>query len=228
MLGCVGDSVTPTVVPDAGTDAAADAPISCVAPKSICANACVDTTTDPDNCGGCGNKCGACYQGNCAKRVFVTHRTYTGAEIGGLGNADTACKNAANANALPGDYRAWLSTADPGTAVQSRFSTKFNGFYVLAKDPKTKVADSWGAGVPFDAKHSIDVDETGAKVSPGFVHTNTNAFGQPVTDVNDNSCSNFTSTTGNTHMGRTDNVATWTEYASQACSTPGYLYCFEQ
>jgi alpha-tubulin suppressor-like RCC1 family protein len=63
--GAPDTSVTDTSVTDAPEDAA-DA--ACVAPKTTCSGACVDTSTDTSNCGACGHACAtgaACKSGHC-------------------------------------------------------------------------------------------------------------------------------------------------------------------
>ena len=46
---------------------------SCPAPTSLCSGACVDTQTDPENCGGCDALCaGTCTNGQCAAGVVTT------------------------------------------------------------------------------------------------------------------------------------------------------------
>jgi IPT/TIG domain/Stigma-specific protein, Stig1/Kelch motif len=55
---------------DAGTDAGSDSPQVCSAPKVTCGTACVDTSADPQNCGGCSTACQAgdhCCSSKCVK-----------------------------------------------------------------------------------------------------------------------------------------------------------------
>lgn len=58
-VGCVADSPQTT---DGGSDAS-----TCEGGGAVCGGACVDTRSDPRNCGGCGKACGAgaCYGGAC-------------------------------------------------------------------------------------------------------------------------------------------------------------------
>lgn len=53
--------------PDALVDAAPDAPV-CTLPSIDCGGSCVDVSSDPNNCGGCGRVCasGVCTDGTCA------------------------------------------------------------------------------------------------------------------------------------------------------------------
>lgn len=76
---CVGDDVTPAPAggPEAGSSddgggadgtANTDAPGACAAPKALCDGKCVDTSSDPANCGECGKSCGGakCFESTCA------------------------------------------------------------------------------------------------------------------------------------------------------------------
>jgi len=66
VLADAAIDAAPAVPADAAVDAAPDAP-ACLAPRLTCGGACVDTTTDADNCGSCGRVCasGVCAAGAC-------------------------------------------------------------------------------------------------------------------------------------------------------------------
>ena len=43
--------------------------VRCAEPEALCGGRCIDTQTDPDNCGACGTRCArieACVAGRCA------------------------------------------------------------------------------------------------------------------------------------------------------------------
>jgi len=93
-----GAATTDAAASDAGVDDAAmsdaatgDASDACVSPKVICESACVDTQTDPNHCGTCGNVClggGVCAAGVCVGRTAAM----TGPGLSDCGaNSDERC-----------------------------------------------------------------------------------------------------------------------------------------
>ena len=69
LTACGGNDV-PSVVPcnNAGADAG-DASVQCPSGTQLCGSACVNVSNDPNNCGTCGDACGAgqvCSGGTCA------------------------------------------------------------------------------------------------------------------------------------------------------------------
>lgn len=78
LIACGGDAATvPDADPDAGTDAGADTGTTKEAGAPACAGelcdgVCIDTNTDPQHCGRCGNACAetsstaACVEGRCS------------------------------------------------------------------------------------------------------------------------------------------------------------------
>lgn len=65
---------------DAPTDAPSDVPSDVTCDKVVCGGKCVDTLSDPDNCGTCGTKCSAsagCIAGKCVTCEAPTKRCGT-------------------------------------------------------------------------------------------------------------------------------------------------------
>ena len=139
-----------------------------------------------DDCPGmmqtCSAQCGwsACNCPMTMKRVFVTRERQSG-NMGGLMGAHALCTRLANDAGLPGQYRAWLSTATTGP---SNFMTHNPGPYVLPGGEM--VATSWADLTDGTLLRPIDRDQTGMPVvadqvcDGGEVWTNTTTAGTPV------------------------------------------------
>ena len=68
FTACGSDAAPIAEFPDAGTDASDSGPVTCQGTQSICGSVCVDTSSDPQNCGGCSNACkmgDLCCAGKC-------------------------------------------------------------------------------------------------------------------------------------------------------------------
>lgn len=153
--------------------------------------------------------------------VFATSTTHNG-NIGGVSAADTICQTRANAEILPGTYRAWItssSTDEPVDRFENVSTTR--AFYRL---DGVKVVDDWADLVDGGLDNAISVDETGAAAT-GFVWTNTTPSGS-VNGTND--CSNWTSTGPSGVRGDvTDTSNWWTQHSTNSCSNARHLYCFQ-
>ncbi len=77
---------------DAGADTfVPDAPLTCQGGKSLCGSACSDTTSDPQNCGGCSNACkqgdlccaGKCVNGSSCDFAVTKISPFKGNQSGG-------------------------------------------------------------------------------------------------------------------------------------------------
>jgi cysteine-rich repeat protein len=156
------------------------------------------------------------------RRVFITSGSFNGSQIGGLSGADAKCNAEAEAAALPGRFRAWLSdsTGSPST----RFDTSFIGSYRLVNG--TEIATGWEGLTGGTLLAPINIDIQG-KINEAAVWTNTLPNGTP--DPKNLHCSNWTSNGGTSTLG--DSSATngqWTAAASgQGCLGGAGLYCFE-
>jgi cysteine-rich repeat protein len=168
------------------------------------------------------------------KLVFVTSTVQTG-NMGGLAGADAICNALAQAANLPGTYMAWLSTSLANGTPAGRFTQSAMPY---VKVDGVKVADNWGDlvdGSPLDSainKTELDGPPPGSNTScgpPGFpsVYTATNSSGMLAHA--DYTCSNWTSTGGDSVYGDATQTGTWTDQcAGSSCSDLAAIYCFQQ
>jgi len=159
-------------------------------------------------------------------RVFVSSALYNG-NLGGLGGADTKCKDLAAAANLGGTWMAWLSGGLNGPA--DRFITKGGPKAYVRLDGKV-VANNWAELVSKNLLVNIDLNEN--KQMPGDttrVWTNTKPDGTPASL--DKHCAIWLSGAGNLVgiFGRRSMLdAKWTQDNEEGCNTSKHLYCFEQ
>jgi hypothetical protein len=154
-------------------------------------------------------------------RVFATSTVHSGA-LGGLAGADAICQARADAAALGGTFRAWLS--DAFTSAASRL-TKYYGDYVLMDG--TLVARGWSDLLDGVLLAPIAQDETGAAVT-GSAWTNATVWGA----IDSAECAFWTSTAAG-DFGQTGSTAAtneaWTdEIPFEDCAQERRLYCIEQ
>lgn len=99
------------------------ASVPCPSGYTSCSGRCVYTSTDSNNCGGCGTSCNgdgstACANGSCTavsktapyRRAFITSTAYS---ITGT-TPDSQCMSEASAAGLTGTYRAVLASTSSG------------------------------------------------------------------------------------------------------------------
>lgn len=163
------------------------------------------------------------------KLVFVSSVSATGA-FGGLDGADGHCQERAAAAQLPGEYMAWLST--PAASPLSRMTHATIPYTLVGG---AVIADNWDDLVDGQLRSAIVLTETGEGpvetffiCQGGEVWSNTSADG---TWSGDNSCSGWTTTSGNGATGRyTASGAFWTETdcLSVGCGIQLPIYCFQQ
>lgn len=153
-----------------------------------------------------------------SKYVFITTMTFTG-NLGGISGADAKCQAEADAAALPGSYKAWLS--DDSSSPAALFQ-KSNHRYILPGGDV--IADGWLNLIDGLLDNAIDQHADGSHSSHTMVWTGTSETGTgfPIYD-----CSQWFS--GGT-SGFTGVVAqvNWTEAGVWSCSNDFALYCFEQ
>lgn len=167
------------------------------------------------------------------KRVFVTSQMYTG-NLGGLAGADQKCQQLAVSAGLLGTYMAWLSddTGSPSTRMN-----KANIPYVLVNG--TKVANNWDDLIDGDLLAALNLTETGGAVPAGntkcggdgakTVWSNTDIHGNLFSHID--SCTNWTSTNGQSHWGGADQIGPyWTEWCNgtPGCDRLSPIYCVQQ
>lgn len=157
--------------------------------------------------------------------VFVTSAEFSG-NLGGLTGADAVCQQLAQANALPGTFRAWLSdeTGSPSTRfVQS------TGLYVLRNG--TVVANDWADLTDGPLLAPIEITEEQSAVVGGRTWTNTERDGLPLLS-NQKHCNNWTSAADPFigHFGRAfASNGEWTDSGNHLpCEQTAHLYCFQQ
>jgi hypothetical protein len=198
-----------------------DTNANCGKDGAMCAQCPSDDVCQPDGVCGPPPTCG--HGGACL--VFVTSAELSG-DLGGLDGADAVCQQLAQANSLPGTYRAWLSdeTGSPSTRfVQS------SGPYVLRNG--TVVANTWADLTDGPLLAPIEITEEHSAVVGGRTWSNTERDGLPLLS-NQKHCNNWTSAADPFigHFGRAfASNSEWTDSRSfLPCEQTAHLYCFQQ
>ena len=165
------------------------------------------------------------------KRVFVTSAVFS-SNLGGLAGADTKCQQAADAAALGGTYKAWLS--DESTSVASRMT---HAAIPYALVDGTIVASDWSELTSNFLAHAIDrTEKNGAPLvvaascgTWAAVWTGSQANGDQ--DVG-YTCSGWSGAqpSDNGDVGDASQTSSWwTDKCSmQTCGHTAALYCMEQ
>jgi hypothetical protein len=181
-----------------------------------------------------------CVEGACVtpKRVFVTSTLYTG-DLGGLRGADAKCQERAEAGALDGRYKAWLS--DSSTSAAARLAHAAVP-YVLVDG--ALVAKDWAGLIQGRLLLPIQLTELGElpTITPhpngcgdALVWTNTKEDGSAAST--DRSCRDWTDGTSGPGAGQgavwglADHTYLWSsECASEqvGCNGAFPLFCVEQ
>ncbi len=161
--------------------------------------------------------------------VFVTSTIYPG-NFGGLLGADTECKQLAALAGLPGEYLAWLSTAEQSPAT--RFT---HGAVPYVLTDGQVVADSWEDLTDGMLLAPLNTDENGEFVSEGggceefnLAWTNTDPDGEPSSggvDCLQWSNSLFAEGWAGQLTALGDN---WTRTCQAPCGAQLHLFCFQQ
>ena len=229
-----GDAVKNGTEPCDSAAQSATCELDCTTPQcgdgitnTAAGEACDDNNTDDGD--GC--------SGDCKSRerlVFVTSIDFKGDlatdpvdnpnALTGLTLADYRCQTLATKAALPGTYKAWLSTDTESPST--RFDTTFTGLYRLPTADFPTIAEGWTALTSGTLTHPINADETG-KLTEENVFTNTRTDGAwaSVDDCGHWSGKGDTPTT----IGKSSATdSTWTKImATGLCSDGRRLYCFQ-
>jgi len=169
---------------------------------------------------------------HCRKRVFVSSALYTG-DLGGLAGADAKCQALADAAAIGGTYKAWLS--DDTVSAADRFTHSTDSYVLLSG---REVAADWNALVSFMVQPIDETELRGVPTATPGLHAPCNDAPAVMTGtLGDGSidqgatCNSWTDGTsffvdvGNTNYG----ASLWTAHcASDWCGVPMHIYCFEQ
>jgi len=207
---------------------------STTAPSTTEPATCGDGALDPDE--ECddgatldGDECSALCQLE-FRRIFVTSAVYTG-DLGGRAGADAKCQEAAGIAAVPGTFRAWLSTDDASPAT---VFTQSKVPYVRLDG--VQVAADWVDLIDGSLEAPINVSELGGPPTPGkhacapadalVAWTSTTQAGKPLPP---GSCENWTSANGEANVGRVGTLdLAWSVYCPTPCAGQAALYCVQQ
>jgi cysteine-rich repeat protein len=194
--------------------------------NTLAGEACDDGNTSD------GDGCSADCKSN-ERLVFVTSLNFKGdlnkaqdnpQQLSSLALADFRCQTLATKAALPGTYKAWLSTDTDSPST--RLDTSFTGLYRLPSQGFPIVANGWAALTSGTLEHPINADETGALTEEN-VFTNTLPDGTSASNLD---CAHWSAKDDTTTtIGKSSATnSTWTNsLGGQACSNSLRLYCFQ-
>ena len=179
-----------------------------------------------------GRNCASGYCGgdSAHKIVFTLDNRLFQSNFSGVSGADTLCQNQADQAGLSGTYYAWIADSNATSEPAQRFSAQIRGSLPIYKTNGAKVADDWTDLTDGTLDSTINITAFGtATVEGGFdVFSNVDTDGTQLGTTN--TCSDYTSGTGNFERGRKDlSNSNWTNAGTTACSGgQALLYCFEQ
>ena len=146
--------------------------------------------------------------------AFVTSTTQTG-NMGGLAGADTICQNAANANSIPGTFKAYLSSSTVNAIT--RLGTA-SGWVRVDGKPIANSASDFAAGRFF---YPLRITNAGVDVGDAVAKTAT--IGGVLTGT---TCGDYTSTSGMIATGTTAGQSgMFSTFGGNSCNTPTRMYC---
>ncbi|MFV8754901.1 hypothetical protein ACNOYE_30505 [Nannocystaceae bacterium ST9] len=231
------DPVTTDATSEGTSTSEGETGIECMPGQTDCGGSCVDTQTDPFNCGGCEvvcNEAELCL-GECVikKYVFVGSEPKTG-NMGGIQGADALCDGLAGEAGLPGSYFAWNSTL----ASYPNFDFDQTGVYV--RTDGQLIAESYADLTDSQLLIPITLDENQDPVplgllpnclaAMGAVWSNTTAAGDYAGEPN---CANWTTNSVQAFgkigsMSATDGGWSQLPNCFVPCNTPLPIYCVQQ
>ena len=146
--------------------------------------------------------------------AFVTATTHNG-NIGGLAGADSICQNAAAAQAIPGTFRAYLSSSNVNAVT--RLGTA-SGWARVDGKPIAGTANDFASGRFF---YPLRITNTGVDV--GDVRAMTASNGGVFSG---SACSDYTSTSGVIVAGATAGQSSmFSSFDAVSCASSVRLYC---
>jgi hypothetical protein len=161
------------------------------------------------------------------KRVFITSTSHSGA-MGGLDGADNICQNRANAASLGGTWKAWLSGGSSTSQFVANRFTQANAAY--RRLDNTIIANNWAQLTSGTLLAPININEFGGISGASQVWTNTLADGTAVNSTAGFACSDWTSTSGFSAIGKPGEFGLsggrWTWGSPGGC-LGGYGFCYQ-
>jgi hypothetical protein len=162
----------------------------------------------------------ACVRG---KRIFATSTRFAG-DFGGATQADALCQARAQAAALTGTYKAWISTTTVN--ARDRITQSTTPYYRRSATTVAVIANNYAELIGNGQVRVINFSESGATTSgPIWTGTgNSGVFSGP-------NCNDWMAGSGvNGRFGTIGGltVPAWTDDGSGSCSFPRGLYCIEQ
>ncbi len=157
--------------------------------------------------------------------MFVSSRSYNGGSFQGVGGGDDACQGAADAAALPGNYKAWLSTDDvsavehlrsfnPDVAVWSRPD---GALFAVTLEELTTIG-------PQNPPTRDELNEDLSATEFFSVITGTLSDGSPLPQAN---CGNYTDPNAPFLAGDLTSTSRWTaNFVVAHCRNLYRIYCF--
>ena len=155
--------------------------------------------------------------------IFLSSSQVVPGQLGGIDGGDRECQRLAGSANLPGNYRAWLSTA--GTDARSRVGQ--GGWVRTDGRPFARNVKSLADPIYPVAYYPPRIDENGNDLGGHRVYVATGG-NQDGTALG-SQCADYTSTTGSVYVGEANAGAfAWamTQLDSAGCGSAYHIYCF--